>query len=130
MIMYTNAFFVCRRHYRFFLSSSVAYHRMLFVCIYVFWYPTPFPYQMFVSFNSNGKGDSRGAGTDIPSGAPVFMQRFFSEVYFRSIFLNFLCSELSTIVYVFCHYSFPHCIVCSSILRFLVTLFDLFNLFL
>ena len=40
---------------------------------------------------------------------------FFREVYFRSIFLNFLCSELSTIVYVFCHYSFPHCIVCSSI---------------
>jgi hypothetical protein len=46
---------------------------MLFVFIYGYWCPTRFPYQMmFVSFNSNTTGVTRGAGSVRHSGVPEF----------------------------------------------------------
>jgi hypothetical protein len=39
--------------------------------IYAYWYPTRLPYQMmFVSFNTNASGVTRGAGTANHAGAP------------------------------------------------------------
>jgi len=50
---------------------------MLFVFIYVYWYPTRFPCQMmFVSFNSNTMGVTGGAGITNPSRAPESPSRF------------------------------------------------------
>jgi hypothetical protein len=46
---------------------------MLFVFIYIYWWPTRFPYQMmFVSFSSDTTGVTSGAWTTNPSGAPDF----------------------------------------------------------
>ena len=50
-------------------------NRVIF--IYVYWFPTQFPYKMmFVSFNSNTMGVTCGAGIANLSGAPDFTPGF------------------------------------------------------
>ena len=73
----------------------------IFVFIYVYWCPTRFLYQMmFVSFNGNTTGDTRGAGTANPSGSPVFVHPRFLWGSCWSIF-SFLWSVLWIIVCLF-----------------------------
>jgi len=56
---------------------------MLFVFIYVYWYPTRFPYQMMlVLFSSNTTDVTRGTGTANPSGAPSWGRVARSLVFF------------------------------------------------
>jgi len=46
---------------------------MLFVFIYVYWWPTRFPYQIvFLSFNSNTTRVTSGVRTTFPSGTHEF----------------------------------------------------------
>ena len=57
----------------------------------------PFPYKMmFVSFNRNTTGDTRGAGTTSPSGAhefiPVVQQSWYSSIF------SFLCNAWYIVV--------------------------------
>jgi len=47
---------------------------VLFVLIYTYCFPAPFPYHMtFVSFNSNSAGITSGAGITYSSGAPALL---------------------------------------------------------
>ena len=80
---------------------------MLFVFIYIYRFPTLFPYQMiFVSFNRNTTSVTSGSETDYPSGAPVSIPGFqlgscqslvFCVVVRRSLFVLFLVVPLSSI---------------------------------
>jgi len=77
---------------RLFCEGSMLY--LSFICIYVYWCPTPFPYHiMFVSFNSNTTGATSGARTTYPYVA--------SDFYWGSCCLIscFLCGIL---YFVFC----------------------------
>ena len=71
---------------------------MLFVFIYIYCYPTRFPYQMmFVLFNSKTTSVTGGAGTDNPSGASEVSPRFFSKVPVAQslIFYAMFCRQSS-----------------------------------
>ena len=83
---------------------------MLFVFIYIYRFPTLFPYQMiFVSFNRNTTSVTSGSETDYPSGASVFIPGFqlgscqslvFCVVFRKSLFVLFLVVPLSSIYHI------------------------------
>jgi hypothetical protein len=51
---------------------------MLCVFIYVYWCPTPFPYQMmFILFNSYTGSATSGTGSTDPSGTSEFTTGFY-----------------------------------------------------
>ena len=63
-----------------FVLHEVHVRSVLFVFIYVYWYPTRFPYHMmFLSFISNMTGITNDTGTAYPSGAPIFSLDFLLE---------------------------------------------------
>ena len=98
---------------------------MFFVCIYVYWYPTRFPYQMmFVSFSSNKTGVTSGAVTTYFSELPEFTLGF-AGVHVAQ-FLVFYVVFCRLLLY------FSHCVVCSSLYVFRLPLWYfqllLFNL--
>ena len=85
-----------------FILQKVDILFMLFVCIYVYWCPTRFLYQMmFVSFNSNTTGVTCRAGTSNYSGSPAFTTSFQQDSC-NSIF-SFLCSGYRSL---FCPFIF------------------------
>ena len=85
---------------------------MLFVFIYAYWCPTRFPYQMmFVSFNGNTTGVTRGTGIAKPSEAPEFTPVFSGvRVALSLVFCVMFCGCCLSLR----SFSFGHCVVCPS----------------
>ena len=76
--------------------------------MYVYWCLMQSPCQlMFVSFNSNMAGETYGAGTANPFGAPELILGF--QLASCCLSFSFLCTVLYILV---CPFSFGHCIVC------------------
>ena len=84
----------------------------LFVFIYLYWYPTRFPYQMmFVLFNSSKTGATNWAGTAYLPGAPEL-----SPIFLGLVFLNLqtFCVVFSRSLFCSCWlFPFVYCIGCS-----------------